>query len=77
MSDLEKENADSEQDVGTQNIRRICASCKKIRNDEGSWGYITDNADDASNVLLSHGICPQCVLAIYPWFEQGNSISLK
>ncbi|MDA8161889.1 MAG: PAS domain-containing protein [Desulfobacteraceae bacterium] len=38
----------------------ICASCKKIRNDNGYWedvaAYITKNSD----VLFSHGLCPDC-----------------
>jgi ABC-type phosphate/phosphonate transport system substrate-binding protein len=44
----------------------ICASCKKIRNDEGYWeqveGYIAKN----SEAQFTHGICPECARFLYP-----------
>ncbi len=40
----------------------ICATCKKIRDDQGNWeqmeGYITRR----SEAVFSHGICPECAL---------------
>jgi len=38
----------------------ICATCKKIRNEQGNWeqmeGYITRR----SEAEFTHGICPDC-----------------
>ena len=42
----------------------ICATCKKIRDDQGNWeqmeGYITRR----SEAVFSHGICPECALRL-------------
>jgi len=39
----------------------ICASCKKIRDDNGYWNQIESYICDHSDVDFSHGICPECV----------------
>ena len=38
----------------------ICASCKKIRNDEGYWSQLEQYLTEHSEALFSHGICPEC-----------------
>lgn len=44
----------------------ICASCKKIRNDENLWEevevYIARNVD----VECSHSLCEECEERLYP-----------
>lgn len=44
----------------------ICASCKKIRDDEGYWNQIEAYISKHSEVLFSHGICPDCIKKLYP-----------
>lgn len=44
----------------------ICASCKKIRNDEGAWEVIESYLKEHSEAEFSHGICPDCVRKLYP-----------
>ncbi len=44
----------------------ICASCKKIRNDEGYWEQMESYISDHSEADFSHGICPECVEKLYP-----------
>jgi hypothetical protein len=44
----------------------ICASCKKIRNDEGYWEQIEIYIKDRSETEFSHGICPECEKKLYP-----------
>jgi hypothetical protein len=39
----------------------ICASCKKIRNDDGYWKSLEHYMAEHSDVLFSHGLCPDCV----------------
>lgn len=46
----------------------ICASCKKIRDDEGSWNQIESYIRDHSEAEFSHGICPDCAKRLYPEF---------
>jgi CRP-like cAMP-binding protein len=38
----------------------ICATCKKIINEEGSWLTIEQYIMDYTEFNLSHGICPEC-----------------
>ena len=44
----------------------ICASCKKIRNDEGYWNEIESYIAQHSEADFTHGICPDCVRTLYP-----------
>lgn len=44
----------------------ICASCKKIRDDNGYWNQIESYIRDHSEVEFSHSICPECVKKLYP-----------
>ena len=46
----------------------ICASCKKIRNDEGYWQEIESYLHSHSDTRFSHGICPECAKKLYPEF---------
>jgi PAS domain S-box-containing protein len=43
----------------------ICASCKKIRNDEGYWQDVAVYIREHSEADFSHGICPDCVRKLY------------
>ena len=38
----------------------ICASCKKIRDDEGYWNQLEDYISKHTDVLFTHGLCPEC-----------------
>ena len=38
----------------------ICAYCKKIRDDEGSWNQLESYVRSHSAAEFSHGICPNC-----------------
>lgn len=44
----------------------ICASCKKIRDDQGYWKQIESYIRDHSEAKFSHGICPDCAKELYP-----------
>lgn len=44
----------------------ICASCKKIRNDQGYWQQVEVYIHDHSEADFSHSICPDCKLKLYP-----------
>ncbi len=43
----------------------ICASCKKIRDDEGYWNQIEDYISKKADVKFSHGICSECSEKLY------------
>jgi len=38
----------------------ICASCKKIRSDDGYWVQVEEYIRDRSDAEFTHGICPDC-----------------
>lgn len=44
----------------------ICASCKKIRDDNGYWNQIESYIKAHSGAEFSHGICPDCAKKFYP-----------
>lgn len=44
----------------------ICASCKKIRDDNGYWRQIEAYIKEHSEAEFSHGLCPDCVKKLYP-----------
>ncbi len=50
----------------------FCASCKKIRDDEGYWQDVAVYIRDHSEAEFSHGICPGCMRKLYPDFYQGD-----
>ena len=47
----------------------ICASCKKIRDEKGSWHQIELYIRERSEAEFSHGICPECAKKLYPEFN--------
>ena len=42
----------------------ICATCKKIRDDQGLWRQIESYIQEHSDADFSHGICPDCAAKI-------------
>ena len=44
----------------------ICSSCKKIRDDRGYWNYLEQYLMEHSDVVISHGLCPDCAQRLYP-----------
>jgi two-component system, response regulator PdtaR len=47
----------------------ICASCKKIRNDEGFWDQVEFYISSHTDAKFSHGLCPECARKIDPDFD--------
>lgn len=49
----------------------ICATCKKIRDDQGYWSQVETYVAKHSAAKFSHGICPDCALKLYPDFVES------
>ena len=47
----------------------ICASCKKIREDNGTWSNIELYIQNHSEAQFTHGFCPDCVKRLYPFVD--------
>jgi len=50
----------------------ICASCKKIRDQNNNWVHIESYIKNHSNADFSHGVCPECALKLYPEVFAGK-----
>jgi len=38
----------------------ICASCKKVRDDNGYWNQVEEYLSKKTDLKFSHGLCPIC-----------------
>ena len=66
LSSMNDELRDALAQVKTlQGMLPICASCKKVRNDDGYWQQIELYVSDHSDAKFSHGICPECAIKLY------------
>src|SRR5208282_1847514 len=49
----------------------ICASCKKIRNEDGHWEALETYIRKRSAAEFSHGVCTECLRRLYPESSLG------
>ncbi len=62
---IQKELEDSLAKV-IQGFIPICASCKKIRTEDGGWIQVERFVTDRSEAQFSHSLCPHCAGKLYP-----------
>lgn len=43
----------------------ICANCKKMRDEAGSWDRLESFLRRHHQLVMTHGICPDCALELY------------
>ena len=55
-----------------QGLLPICANCRKIRDQGGSWEVIEAYLARHTKAKFTHSLCPDCVRALYP--EISNKI---
>lgn len=55
-----------------QGLLPICASCKKIRDEEGTWNELEAYVHRHSEAEFTHSVCPTCVAELYP--EMANRV---
>jgi hypothetical protein len=48
-----------------QGLLPICASCKKIRDEEGSWHQLEAFIVNHSEARFTHGYCPECAHRLF------------
>ena len=53
----------------------ICASCKKIRTDEGYWEQVEVYIAERSDAQFSHGYCPDCARKLFPEYYTDEDLS--
>jgi PAS domain S-box-containing protein len=49
----------------------ICASCKRIRDEAGSWNQIEAFIQSHSDAEFTHSFCPECMQRLYPEASPG------
>jgi len=70
--EIEKEKLIEELQESMKNVKvlsgllPICASCKKVRDDNGYWEQIEIYIRNHSEADFTHGICPDCINRLYP-----------
>jgi PAS domain S-box-containing protein len=74
ISELQKALSDVRQLSG---LLPICASCKKIRDDNGYWNQIESYIKEHSGAEFSHSLCPDCIKVLYPEFYKKKIIKEK
>ncbi len=55
----------------------ICASCKKIRDDQDYWHSLEEYLGKQLDISFSHGICPDCLKKEYPHLYEGVMAKLR
>lgn len=55
----------------------ICSNCKKIRDDEGYWSDVETYLRTHTDIVFSHGICPDCNKELYSAFLNQGGKSKK
>jgi PAS domain S-box-containing protein len=68
---IEQLNAKIDQVKALTGLLPICASCKKIRDDQGYWNQIEAFIQQHSDAKFSHGICPECAKKLYPEYHRA------
>ncbi|MCX8012052.1 MAG: PAS domain-containing protein [Desulfobacterota bacterium] len=59
--------------IKLRDIIPICAKCKRIRDDQDYWHSVEDYFNDYIGIKFSHGICPECMRALYPELAKKKS----
>jgi CheY-like chemotaxis protein len=49
-----------------QALLPVCASCKRIRDDQGYWSAVDTYVVSQGLGAVTHGICPECIRKLYP-----------
>jgi ligand-binding sensor domain-containing protein len=47
-----------------------CSGCKKIRDESGEWNHMESFISARSEANFSHGVCPECMVKLYPEFAK-------
>jgi hypothetical protein len=59
------EDATSKLDT-LEGLLAICANCKKIKNDDGSWQSVETYITNRTEAKFTHAVCPDCSQELYP-----------
>jgi hypothetical protein len=72
QTELDREKTIAELEIALGKVRTlsgllpICASCKRIRDENGTWQQVELYVRDRTHASFSHSICPDCTEKLYP-----------
>jgi PAS domain S-box-containing protein len=52
--------------IALKGLLSVCAWCKKIHDESGSWEHLDKYIQTHSRIQFSHGICPNCLRRLDP-----------
>lgn len=74
LAKVNQELRDAMEEISTlRSTLPICAQCKSIRDDAGYWSRIEEYFEQHSTVDFTHGLCPECEVALYgeeDWYQK-------
>ncbi|MFA6433515.1 MAG: PAS domain-containing protein [Elusimicrobiales bacterium] len=76
ISDRKKLELAAREIQDLQGLIPICASCKKIRTDQGYWQQVETYIEKRSSARFSHGLCKDCEKKLYgseAWYGRKKS----
>lgn len=62
---LEKQQQQLDEIKALRSIIPICASCKKVRDDQGYWENVEAYMRKRADIQFTHGLCPDCGERLY------------
>ncbi|MBM3777578.1 MAG: hypothetical protein FJW23_04960 [Acidimicrobiia bacterium] len=57
---------DCRSDQGEADLLAVCASCQRVRDEQGNWLNVEDYHASHADVQFTHGICGECLTRLYP-----------
>jgi DNA-binding response OmpR family regulator len=57
-------------------LLHVCANCKRIKDEEGTWKQMEVYVRDRTEAEFSHGLCPKCIEQLYPELYPGTQDQL-
>ena len=73
---VERLNAELNETIGRvrklEGIIPICMHCHSIRSDAETWQRLESYLQEHSDMILSHGLCPECLEKFYPENAEGT-----
>jgi hypothetical protein len=55
-------------DVDLAKIVIVCAGCRRVKDELGNWKSLNMTETKHTAVSVSHGLCLDCVVKLYPAF---------
>ena len=70
---IQKQLVDAKEKIEQlEQIIPICASCKKIRDDEGYWNQLESFMAKHKDMVFTHSSCPECTKKIFDGMREEN-----